>query len=276
VSVHKAGYVADRPCIFATFEERYITLFFSGFVQELKFLNKSYYQIRERFMKILNVALVLGFIFPGLCFAQTQTGNASYNASKNGVTIAHSSMSFGTRVRVINLRNNREIIATVDGRIPVSDPRIADVSAEAGDAIGMSHGGYTEVRLEQLIHVPVDAETATAGPPERDSTPAVPSRPPEPAAGSAAAVRETGTGGRTPAVGTEPVSALFPPYLPPAAGVPGCNASSLCTVILVLLIIIALLLTAVLTLLLAGRPWWFWQHQVWARRHAQHLRRRRD
>ncbi|MDR2257552.1 MAG: septal ring lytic transglycosylase RlpA family protein, partial [Treponema sp.] len=74
-------------------------------------------------MKSLTAALFFGLFFSSLCFAQTQTGNASYNAAKSGVTIAHPSMSFGTRVRVTNLRNNREVIATVDGRIPASDPR---------------------------------------------------------------------------------------------------------------------------------------------------------
>jgi hypothetical protein len=176
-------------------------------------------------------------------------------------------MSFGTRVRVTNLQNNREVIATVDGRIPVSDPRIADISAEAGDAIGMSRGGYTEVRLEQLIHTP-DA----AGPSESGTRPAVPLRTPEPAAGSSTAARETGSNGT--AAGPELVYA--PPQYPPApaAAVSGCFSSFPGVIILFLLIIIALLLTAVLTLLLAGRPWWFWQHHVWARRHARHLRRR--
>ncbi|MDR1025000.1 MAG: hypothetical protein LBL56_04675 [Treponema sp.] len=95
--------------------------------------------------------LLAGILFPVFCFAQTQTGNASYNAAKNGLHISHASMSFNTRVRVTNLSNNQQVIATVDGRIPASDPRIADIAHEVGDAIGMSHTGYTRVLLEEIL-----------------------------------------------------------------------------------------------------------------------------
>jgi rare lipoprotein A (peptidoglycan hydrolase) len=60
-------------------------------------------------------------------------------------------MSFGTRVRISHERNNREVIATVDDRIPPSDPRITDISKEAGDAIRMAQTGYPRMRLEELI-----------------------------------------------------------------------------------------------------------------------------
>jgi rare lipoprotein A len=228
-------------------------------------------------MKRLNAALIFGLIFSGLCFAQTQTGNASYNGSKNGVTIAHSSMSFGTRVKVTNLRNNREVIATVDGRIPVSDPRIADISAEAGDAIGMSRSGYTEVRLEQLIHQVSAAEPSPAvetavvrtaapadtGPKPPDAAPRS-STPPQPEPVLSPASEEPKA--------LEPVQPMAPP---PAAGT--CLFSPLCIVFLILLIIITLLLTAIFILLLSARCFWqpWYYYPVWLRRHIRYIKKRR-
>jgi hypothetical protein len=131
-------------------------------------------------MKPLIAALAFGLLFLSPCFAQTQTGNASYNASRSGLTLAHSSMSFGTRVRITNLRNNREVIAVVDGRIPVSDPRIADISAEAGSAIGMSTSGYTQVRLEILLPPPPEAASVAVSSVVPPPVVAPPAEPPAP------------------------------------------------------------------------------------------------
>ncbi|MDR1618966.1 MAG: hypothetical protein LBS06_07995, partial [Treponema sp.] len=116
-------------------------------------------------MKRFGVVFILGLLSV-YCFGQSQTGEASYNASKSGLTISHSSMSFGTRVKVINLKNNSEVIATVDNRIPSSDPRVADISREAGDAIGMARTGYTMVRIEQLVPPqPVASSVPAPAPP---------------------------------------------------------------------------------------------------------------
>jgi rare lipoprotein A len=225
-------------------------------------------------MKRLNAVLIFGLLFSAFCFAQTQTGDATYNASKSGLTIAHSSMSFNTRVRVTNLRNNREVIATVDGRIPVSDPRIADISKEAGDAIGMSPQGYTLVRLEQLVpqQAPDTASTAdpavASGPatgpatgPASGSGPAVspaaasgaPAAPapaaPSPSPGGSPApqppVRESAFGSGSFQLISEPTVQYIP--------APQNLCSPLCLAILILLIVAIMLLTAILVLLLCAR-----------------------
>jgi hypothetical protein len=60
-------------------------------------------------MKPLIAVLIFGLFFSSPCFAQTQTGNASYNASKNGLTLAHASMSFGTRVKITNQENKKDL-----------------------------------------------------------------------------------------------------------------------------------------------------------------------
>lgn len=225
-------------------------------------------------MKSLSAVLVFGLFVSGLCFAQTQTGSASYNASKKGLTIAHSSMSFGTRVRITNLRNNQEVIATVDDRIPASDPRIADISAEAGNAIGMSSRGYTEVRLEQMVPVHAVEENPAAPAPAEP----VINQPPPPSGGNAAVPPRPSA--PPPSSGQEKTQ---PDVVPPAfiaqpqyLMAPGqnCLSPSLGLAILIVLIIVALLLTAILILILSLHrvSWRFWHYSLWLRRH---IRRRK-
>jgi rare lipoprotein A (peptidoglycan hydrolase) len=204
------------------------------------------------------------------CFAQSQTGNASYNASKSGFTISHSSMSFGTAVRITNLGNNSQVIATVDGRIPAGDPRVADISREAGDAVGMARSGYTVVRIEQL-HEPqaaVPAPPAVAPPPEeppRQPPPPPPAPPPE--------NRE------------EIIQVITPSQVQyiPAPVVEQAQNCPLSPAVVVLLAIVAALLTAILVLLIQARrsvwwpgyPWWFGRYPLWAQRRVRYAKERR-
>jgi rare lipoprotein A (peptidoglycan hydrolase) len=224
-------------------------------------------------MKPFIAALMFSLFLASPGFAQTQTGNASYNTSKNGLTLAHSSMSFGTRVRITNLGNNSEVIAIVDGRIPVGDPRIADVSAEAGNVIGMATSGYTQVRLEQLVPLqapaPVPVETA-ANPP---AAAAVPRQPAAPAAANPPAPPAQ----ESLIVESIEVVTPQPQYLAYPVAAQNYCSPSLCVVILVLLIIAVMLLTAILVLLVSMRrlPWWPWFYPLWARRRMRYLKNRR-
>ncbi|MDR0731223.1 MAG: septal ring lytic transglycosylase RlpA family protein, partial [Treponema sp.] len=113
-------------------------------------------------MKRLSAALILALLFSSLCFAQVQTGNASYNSSKTGHTISHPSLSFNTRVKVTNLRNNISAEAVVNGRVDISPDRIADISRDIGDALQMAKTGMTMVQIE-VIH-PVAAAPAQSAP----------------------------------------------------------------------------------------------------------------
>jgi hypothetical protein len=232
-------------------------------------------------MKRLNTALILGLLFSAFCFAQTQTGNASYNASKGGFTIAHPSMSFGARVRITNLRNNSEVIASVDGRIPISDSRIADISKEAGDAIGMSTSDYTEVRLEQLV--PQQADQADQAPSSVSAPVISPAPPPPPGREPAPAPQAQSTlvqAAQAPGLVQEPVfESVQVVSQPPAQYLP---QYPFCVVILVLLILVVVLLTAIFILLLCIRrvPWQFgvpgpWYNPVWERRYLRYLKKRR-
>ena len=79
-----------------------------------------------------------------------QFGVATYyhNPSHPGLIAAHLTLPFGTRVRVYNLDNGRNVIVTIVDRGPYARGRIIDVSLVAADALGMRQAGIARVRLE--------------------------------------------------------------------------------------------------------------------------------
>ena len=67
-----------------------------------------------------------------------------------GMTMAHPTLPFGTRVRVTNLRNGRSVIVRVNDRGPHIGRRIADLSHAAAAQLGMVRRGVVRARLEVL------------------------------------------------------------------------------------------------------------------------------
>jgi flagellar biogenesis protein FliO len=121
-------------------------------------------------MKRISAVVVFVFVISSFCFAQFYEGKASYNSSKSGFIIGHSSLSFNTRVRITNLQNGRIVEAVVDYRIPISAERIADISREAADVLQMEKTGTTRVRIEKIPARPA-AVPEPAAPPEEDAAP---------------------------------------------------------------------------------------------------------
>jgi rare lipoprotein A len=68
----------------------------------------------------------------------------------DGLTMAHRSLPFGTRVRVTNTENHRSVDVTVNDRGPFVAGRIADLSLGAARQIGMVAHGVVEATLEVL------------------------------------------------------------------------------------------------------------------------------
>jgi hypothetical protein len=219
-------------------------------------------------MKRFSAVLALGLLFPLFCFAQTQTGNASYNTSKTGLTISHPSLSFNTRVRVTNLGNNQSVEATVNGRIPISTDRIADISRDAGDALEMARTGMTLVEIAVLpprqgTSAPEESPPPPA-PAPRQQPPASP--PPAPQAEAPAPVQ------------IQPVQTIIEPmYIPAPASCPAqsCFDSPLLVLILCLLVLVIILLLVILILLLRRVLFWPKYCRVWFRRHLRYIKERR-
>ncbi|MDR1307300.1 MAG: hypothetical protein LBK74_06980 [Treponema sp.] len=197
-------------------------------------------------MKRFYAAAILGFLISSFCFAQIQTGNASYNESKQGLTISHPSLSFNTKVKVTNLGNNRSTEATVRGRIPPTSPdhRIADISREVGDILGMDRNGMTLVQIEIL------AAARDAAPPAPEPSP--------PAAAPAAPPSVT-----TQVLPLQTFTEYVPVPAPAAASVPfdgRCCYLPFLLAILILLFLIFAVLVVIAVLLRRFLPWWPWYY----------------
>jgi rare lipoprotein A len=93
----------------------------------------------------------------------TQTGQASWygieggpetaNGEKynpEGMTAAHRTLPFGTKVRVTSLKTGLAVTLRINDRGPFHSRRILDVSAGAAKAIGIKNDGIGEVKMEIL------------------------------------------------------------------------------------------------------------------------------
>ena len=68
----------------------------------------------------------------------------------HALTAAHRSLPFGTRLRVVNLANDRTVEVRVNDRGPVISGRILDLSYEAARALGALQAGIIPVRITVL------------------------------------------------------------------------------------------------------------------------------
>jgi len=65
---------------------------------------------------------------------RTASGRPLHNG---GLTAAHRTLAFGTRVRVTNRRNGRSVVVTITDRGPFVRGRVIDLTLAAANAIGM-------------------------------------------------------------------------------------------------------------------------------------------
>lgn len=68
----------------------------------------------------------------------------------NGMTAAHRTLPFGTKVRVTHLGNGRSVTVTINDRGPFIKGRIIDLSRGAASVIGMTGQGLARVSVDVL------------------------------------------------------------------------------------------------------------------------------
>jgi len=76
-----------------------------------------------------------------------RTANGEH-AAASGLTAAHRSLPFGTRVRVTNTRSGRSVIVRINDRGPFVRGRVIDLTPAAAHALGFS--GLAPVTLAVL------------------------------------------------------------------------------------------------------------------------------
>jgi len=69
---------------------------------------------------------------------------------ENSLTAAHRTLPFGTRVRVTNLTNGREVVLRINDRGPFISGRIIDVSLRAAGDLDFVRIGVVKVRVDVL------------------------------------------------------------------------------------------------------------------------------
>jgi len=79
---------------------------------------------------------------------QMTASGAGFNP--NGLTAAHRSLPFGTRVRVTNHSNGRSVVVKINDRGPFIRGRIIDLSSGAAGVIGMKSAGVARVSVAVL------------------------------------------------------------------------------------------------------------------------------
>ena len=70
--------------------------------------------------------------------------------NREASTAAHRSLPFGTKVRVINVANNKSVVVTITDRGPHKRGRVLDLSLHAARTLGITDRGVAEVRAEVL------------------------------------------------------------------------------------------------------------------------------
>lgn len=78
----------------------------------------------------------------------TESGSGTASGQKlnpGALTAAHRTLPFGTKVKVTNKRNGREVVVTINDRGPFIRGRIIDLTPAGGRALGFS--GLTQVTL---------------------------------------------------------------------------------------------------------------------------------
>ena len=108
---------------------------------------------RRAFFAVATIVLVAAL--PMQATAQSASDNFSglcafYPAHGNGLTAAHRTLPFGTRVRVSDPKTGRAVTVTINDRGPFGKHRVLDLSPSAARALGMISRGVIYVKAEVL------------------------------------------------------------------------------------------------------------------------------
>jgi len=134
--------------------------------------------------KVRMAAIAALTVFMGVQVAgqadAAQTGKASYykhgsrtangeRFNPHGLTAAHRTLPFGTKVLVTNLKNGKSVIVRINDRGPHVKGRIIDLSYGAAKAVGLTAMGVAQVKIVALgktagVAVPAADQAVTAAP----------------------------------------------------------------------------------------------------------------
>jgi rare lipoprotein A len=107
----------------------------------------------------ISLAVVLSLSLIAISPVQAETGRAAFYSGgrtasgevvgPNGLTAAHRTLPFGTRVRVTNHRNGKAVVVRIVDRGPFNRGRIIDLSRAAARELDMISAGTAVVSIER-------------------------------------------------------------------------------------------------------------------------------
>ena len=109
------------------------------------------------FLIILALTIAITTYYPKVGLASIYSNSLSGRKTANGeiynpgkLTAAHRSLPFGTKVKVTNLENRKEVTVRINDRGPYKRGRIIDLSYVAARQLGMLEKGIVKVRIKVL------------------------------------------------------------------------------------------------------------------------------
>jgi len=85
---------------------------------------------------------------PGLHGKETANGE-TFNQKE--LTAAHPSLPMGTKAKVTNLENGKNVDVRINDRGPFAEDRVIDVSKAAAKKLDMQEDGTTQVKIETKV-----------------------------------------------------------------------------------------------------------------------------
>jgi hypothetical protein len=106
---------------------------------------------------MLRLAVAVGALLLAVTFAEARTAKHSfsgmcafYPGRGGGLTAAHKTLPFGTRVRVTDSKTGRSVIVVINDRGPFNKGRVLDLSTTAAKALDMMERGVILVKAVVL------------------------------------------------------------------------------------------------------------------------------
>jgi rare lipoprotein A len=98
-------------------------------------------------------------------FSGEETANGEIT-DEDDMTAAHRWLPFGTRVRVENLENGKDVTVRIKDRGPYAKDRIIDVSEEAAERLEMTEDGVVKVRIKKVTPPDAGATSSSTAQPD--------------------------------------------------------------------------------------------------------------
>jgi rare lipoprotein A len=130
------------------------TLFIGGSITEASAKSRHHHRVSNSSWRDANAAVTpssgSGRSFSGMAsFYGNESGSKTASGQRfnqNGLTAAHRSLPFGTKLRVTH--GGRSVVVTINDRGPFIRGRVLDLSTGAARAIGLTSAGVGRVTAE--------------------------------------------------------------------------------------------------------------------------------